>query len=101
MAAKSSAATAARKAEAHPEEIQTVTFTYGDREYTIERDRLNNIELFEAIEDQRYITATKGFLGDDQWEAFKDANRTEDGRVPMEHLEGLLNAMMKAVGAGN
>lgn len=100
MATAKTAAAAARKAEAQ-EDVAPITFTYSDAEYTIEPERLNNLELFEAIEDGRYITATKGFLGDTQWAAFKEANRTEDGRVPMEALEGLLTALMKAVGSGN
>lgn len=101
MATAKTTTAAARKAEAKPEDAAPITFAFGDEEYTISPERLNDLELFEAIEEERYITATKGFLGAEQWRAFKDANRTADGRVPMESLEGLLSAMMKAVGSGN
>lgn len=95
------AASTARKAEADPENAQPVSFEYDGRTYIIEQERLNNLELFEAIEDEKFLTATRGFLGREQWDAFKDDHRTEDGRVPMEPLEGFLADLMKAVGQGN
>lgn len=90
----------ARKAEAQDLD-ENIEFEYDGTTYTVERANLDNLELFEAIEDQQYIKATRGFIGRDQWEKFKDVHRTEDGRVPMEPLEGFLEALMEAVGQGN
>lgn len=98
--ATNTAATRARKAEATGK-FEDVTFTHGGNEYTVRGESLNNLELFEAIEDEKYLTATRGFLGREQWDAFKDSVRTDDGRVPMEPLEDFLADLMKAVGQGN
>lgn len=100
-AAKSKAASAARKAEANPESAEPITFEFNNRTYTIEHGVLDNLELFEAIEDEKYLTATRGFLGREQWEAFKNDHRDENGRVPMAPLESFLGELMGAVGRGN
>lgn len=100
-AAAKRAAAAARKAEARPEEAKPVEFEYDGKTYVVTPDALDNLELFEAVEDEKYLTATRGFLGKEQWERFKDAHRLPDGRVPLEAFEGFLQALMKAVGQGN
>jgi hypothetical protein len=82
-------------------EVKAVSFEYEGESYTIDRDNMNNLELFEAIEDEQYIKATRGFLGKDQWTKFKDAHRDDQGRVPMEPLEGFLQSMMDALGSKN
>lgn len=91
----------ARKAEAAPELAEPVTFEYGGREYVIKPEAVNNLELYEAIEDQKYLTAARGFIGREQWDLFKDDHRLPDGRVPMEPVEGFLEALMEAIGQGN
>lgn len=97
---KSMAAAKARKAEA-TDDPKDFTFEYDGETYTVAAENLDNLELFEAIEDQRYLRATRGFIGQAQWDAFKDKYRTPDGRVPMSGLEGFLSALMEAVGQGN
>lgn len=88
------------KAEAG-QEVADVTFEHDGTTYTIPRANMTNLELFEFVEDQHYIKATRGFIGREQWAEFKDKYRTDDGNVPMESLEGFLEAMMEAVGQGN
>lgn len=88
------------KAEAG-QEVADVTFEHDGVEYTVPRANMNNLELFEFVEDEQYIKATRGFVGREQWAAFKDKYRTDDGNVPLECLEGFLEALMGAVGQGN
>lgn len=88
------AAKAAAKAEALDQDI---SLSFHDRHYVIPRANADDVELFEAIEDEHYITAVRGFLGREQWGDFKDAHRV-DGRVPMSALEEFLNALLEAVG---
>lgn len=88
------------KAEAG-QDVEDVTFEHDGVTYTVTRASMNNLELFEFVEDQHYIKATRGFVGREQWEQFKDKYRTEDGNVPLESLEGFLEALMGAVGQGN
>jgi hypothetical protein len=93
MAEKSTA----RKVEAK-EEDGFVTFEYNGVEYKVASNAMDNLELFEAVEDEKFLTAARGFVGKEQWEKFKDSHRTPDGRVPMEPVEGFLEALMAAIG---
>lgn len=69
--------------------------------YQIDRDNADNLELMEFIEDQQYIKATRGYIGDDQWQKFKDANRDEKGRVRSSDFEPFLQAVMDAIGGAS
>lgn len=102
MTAKKSTNVTAIKNEAKGiADREPVSFEHDGATYTIDPENLDNLELFEAIEDEKYLTATRGFLGKAQWKAFKDANRDEQGRVPMAPVEDFLQAMMEAIGQGN
>lgn len=92
----------ALKNEAKPlEEREPVSFEYDGETYTIDPANVDNLELFEAVEDEKYLTAARGFVGKDQWNKFKDTHRDAEGRVPMAPVEGFLQALMEAVGQGN
>lgn len=91
----------AQKDEATPEKAQPTEFVHGGETYTVAPGTLDNVDLFEAIEDQKYITAARGFVGQAQWDKFKNLSRNEEGRVPMKQVEEFLTALMEAVGAGN
>ena len=93
--------TKARRDEAKPEEATPTKFEFGGREYEVSPNALDNVELFEAVEDQKYLTAARGFVGREQWQAFKDDHREDDGRVPMAPVEKFLDTLMKAVGNPN
>lgn len=67
-------------------------------DYQIDRENINNLELFEFIEDEQYIKAIRGFLGLDQWAKFKDSQRDDQDRVSAAKFEDFLNAVMEAVG---
>lgn len=82
-------------------ERKDATFEFGGRTYTVDADAIDNLELFEFIEEEKYLSAAKGFLGKEQWDAFKDDHRNEKGRVPMEPVEGFLEALMGAVGGNS
>ena len=75
-----------------------VAFTYDGAQYEVGPEATTDLELLEAVEDQRYIAACRGYLGKSQWDAFKDAHRDADGRVDSKHLEGLLQELMNALG---
>lgn len=77
---------------------EDVRFVYDDVEYTIPQERVRDLELLEATEDRRLVTAVRGYIGRAEWEAFKEANRGDDGIVDAGALEGLLNELMRALG---
>lgn len=92
-------ANTAQKQEAK-KRIEDVTFNYQDKEYSVTGKQLNNLELFEDIEDEKYFSAARGFLGAEQWSAYKEHNRV-DGIVSLDSIEGLLEAMMESLNAKN
>lgn len=66
--------------------------------YSITRDRADDLEIMEFVEDQNYIKALRGYLGLEQWNAWKDQARGEDGIVRTSTFEELLDSIMKAIG---
>lgn len=68
---------------------------YDGVEYQIDSGLLDDIEVIELLEDEKYISAIRKLVGADGWKAFKDSHREADGRVPMGTLEGFLNVVMK------
>ena len=93
------AAAKARRAEAADEPL-LIEFDYDGDRYTITRENADDLELYEAIEDEKYLTAVRGFLGPEQWAAFKDRHR-EGGRVKASALEPFLELLMEKIGQGN
>lgn len=75
-----------------------ITFTYDGVEYVVGPEAATDLELFEAVEDQRYIAACRGYIGKPQWEAFKERHRGEGGRIDVASMEGLMQALMDALG---
>lgn len=66
--------------------------------YEIDRANANNLELMEFAEDGLYLKAIRGYIGLDQWDAFKDKYRDEQGRVDANAFEPFLDAVMKSLG---
>jgi hypothetical protein len=66
--------------------------------YEIDRANANNLELMEFAEDGLYLKAIRGYIGLDQWAAFKDKYRDEQGRVDADAFEPFLDAVMRALG---
>jgi hypothetical protein len=83
------------KAEARGD---VITVEHNGTTYHIDRENADNLELMEFTEDGKYISAIRGYLGVDQWSAWKEANRDEKGRVRSADFESFLNAVMRAIG---
>lgn len=76
-----------------------VVFEYEDLTYTITRADADNLEIFELIEDDQLIRATRALLGPKQWEQWKDAQRDPKTRtVPVTAFSKFLDAVMDAIG---
>ncbi|MGC5376496.1 hypothetical protein ACPXAO_23605, partial [Salmonella enterica] len=74
-----------------------VTFEHAGVEYTLSPNVLDDVEILEAMEDERYITAVRSIVGRERWNDFKESVRTDDGRVPASELETFLEKVMAAV----
>lgn len=103
-AARKTATAAKRRAEAKGDEGNEPKFyevDFDGQHYVIESEAANDLELYEHLEDEHYMQAIRGFLGPEQWKRFKESQRNEAGRVPMDRFEDFLNACMESINAGN
>lgn len=78
--------------------VREVTIEYNGEEYTVRQDALDDVEMLEAVEDERYVTVIRKVVGKDQWTKFKESVRTADGRVPTKPFEEFLSIVMESVG---
>jgi len=85
----------AAKAEAKGEDVK---FDHEGVHYVIDRDNVNNLELMEFVDDEKWIPAIRGYIGRDQWVKFKNANRDDKGRVDADAFEPFMTAVMAAIG---
>ena len=83
------------RTDAHEGEVR---FEYEGHEYSVGPEAKTDLELMEAVEDQRYIAAVRGYLGKAQWDTFKELHRGKDGRVDVAVFEGFLQILMDHVG---
>lgn len=82
-----------------PKKNALKTFEFRGTQYTVPGNALDDIEVMEALEDEKYITVIKKTIGADQWAKFKAASRTSDGRIPLTDsgFEEFIDTLMKAV----
>lgn len=80
---------------------QSIDFSFGGVEYSITREDADDVELYELVEEGKYILATRGYLGQEQWDRFKDANRNAAGKVSMQTFNDFLDAAMEAIGGNS
>lgn len=75
--------------------------------YTITRELIDNLEIFELVEDGKAITATRAFLGPEQWQTLKGqlSRYDDDGRKvgppQLSRLNDFLNVLMGAIGGNS
>lgn len=78
----------ARASEAHE---SPVTFTFDGHTYEVPPQPMWPIDVAEALEDQRFYSAARLVLGDEQWQSFKQRHRLGDA-------EAFFNAFGEAIG---
>lgn len=88
----------AAKAEA---ESKPIEFDFDGEHYVIDRDNADNLELAEFVEEDKYILAIRGYIGRDQWAAWKNSHRDDAGRVRSDQFEPFLDAVMEAIGGNS
>lgn len=80
---------------------EDTTFEFNGTEYTVLAGALDDVEVFEMFEDEKYMGAVKRMLGEEEFSAFKDNNRNEAGRVPMQVFSDFVEVMFKELNLGN
>lgn len=71
---------------------KTVSFTYEGEKYTIPTTKEWDLEVIEAIEDEKIVAVVRGILGDAQWATFKSKSRK------VADLNDFFSAISKATG---
>lgn len=66
----------------------SATFDFEGQSYTVEPSSLKDLDVLEAFEDGKLITAVRGLLGPAQWRTFRATGADAEalGRM-IEHLE--------------
>lgn len=82
-------AKAAQVAEAKPK-TEDLKFTYDGREYTIPRDVLNDVQVIEALQDDKMVALVRALIGPLQWKIFNIQRRS------MEDLTEFSTALFEA-----
>lgn len=77
------------------------TFKFNEEEYTVDGQALDDVEVFEMFEEDKFMSAVKKILGAEEFNRFKDNNRNENGRVPMEVFGEFVEAMFSEFNLGN
>lgn len=77
---------------------KTISIEHGGVTYEVPADALDDVELVEYIEDEKYITAIRNLIGPDQWARFKDSARNEHGKVPVETFQLFIEKVFDQLG---
>lgn len=86
----------AQKAEASLDD--DIVFDFEGHDYVIPKGASEDVEILELLEDDQTITLVRQILGRQQWAAWKDRYRRDDGRVDPSKIEPFLTAMFDAIG---
>ena len=68
-------------------------FEWRGTDYTVDPDLIDDLEFFEALEDNQFATAVRKMLGD-QYGKFKDQVREAEGRVSLATTQAFLEEYM-------
>jgi hypothetical protein len=85
-------AQAAQKNEA----TGTVDVEFHGMTFTIDREVAKDIDVLEAIEEQKIVAATKAVLGPEQWKRFRASTPTPNADTIGELFEALGQAVAGA-----
>ena len=69
------------------------TFEWRGTEYTVDPDLIDDLEFFEALENNQFATAVRMMLGD-QYRQFKDQVKEAEGRVSLATTQAFLEEYM-------
>lgn len=76
-------------------------FDWKGTTYTVDPDLLDDLEFFEALEDNQIASAVRKMLGVDQYTTFKDQVKEAEGRVSLETTSQFLKDFMAEAKRGN
>ena len=81
----------------------SIAVDFKGQRYTIDADVFEDVEVIELLGDMQdnhmlLPRAVRTILGAEQWAAFKEANRNEKGRIPVDLVGELFEVMDAAVG---
>lgn len=89
------------KNEANPAAARDIAFEHDGHHWTIPAAAFEDIEVLELLEDENYVSVVRKILGRQQWDAWKNAHRDDEGRVSVTHAEPFITALFEAADQGN
>lgn len=79
-----------------------IQFDFDGTDYEVDPTALEDLEVVEALQDEKHIPAVRLILGDVQWSKFKESIRDKKtGRVPSDKAEPFITKMFDAVEGAN
>lgn len=76
-------------------ENQSIDVDWHGHTYVIETELVNDLEVLEAFEQNYLATGLRRMLGDDQYQAFKDNERNDGGRISLDSVNEFLEQVQK------
>lgn len=76
-------------------------FNWRGTDYTVDTERIDDLEFIEKLEQNMLATALGLMLGKDQYETYKAQVKESEGRVSMKTTQTFLEEYMEFAGRGN
>lgn len=83
---------AAKALKEEAEELKVYSFEYDGDKYVFDKSTVDDVEVYEAMEDGKMAVPLRTILGAEQWAKFKSKKRT------VEELGRMLEAMYASIG---
>ena len=95
---------------AEPEKVRVkkALIEFEGAQYSVDKDAVNDLDVMEYLAEIQadpeqnsamMILVIRKIIGKEQWDKFKESQRTDSGRVTGDNLEAFINKIFKAVGA--
>ncbi len=80
---------------------ETRVFNWRGTDYTVDTDRIDDLEFLERMEQGRFPSGLLMMLGEDQYATFKAQVKEAEGRVSIATTETFLEEYMEFAKRGN
>ena len=106
-AAKTTVPAGAKKPADHQtakDDVETtlMTFNWRGTDYEVDKNRIDDLEFMEKLENNMFANALLLMLGEKQYLKFKEqVKKAEGGRVPMQIAQDFITECAEFVGRGN
>ncbi len=88
--------------------VKKALIEFEGAQYSVDKDAVNDLDVMEYLAEIQadpeqnsamMILVIRKIIGKEQWDKFKESQRTDSGRVTGDNLEAFINKIFRAVGA--